>query len=532
MIERKEKRETPQSLHRTGSTITPTRAVSQLRESQRPVQRWLALVILLICVTLGMLTSLLFLASRHEPTKMMEILRLLLAHVSVHGLMIGGSVIVAIGIIIVAAFIGLALSIVNALVRPKRNDHFIPLTPFALDLPAEEVTFSPQHGDYLVRGIYIARQDATTTVLVSPGYRRTFLDVLGMCKHLWTAGHNVLAFEYYGHGAVVGVPITLGHREVNDFLGAVSYARQRAPLARIGAFGYSMGGAVTIMGSVQTPEVLAVVADSAFASHWSAVEMAVRQTFRLPQNTFMVAMNVLHRVTDSVLVWRAGYHFHQVEPWQDIARLAPRPILLIHGLGDTVVHPDDSVRLYEAAGAPKALWHLPGTEHIKGYFTDGVTYTARVLNFFDRYLKQPLLTAQESTLDQEQATIQAEQEYLDTSLSEIECPPLTEPLTEPSLSAIPEVDRDTEDLSFGRQAAIEQNLMQILSHILVLPPGQVQRTGDFFEYGGDSESLDALLSALEQQWHIGIEANDIFDHPVVLHLATVIAHRQRQEVFV
>jgi RND superfamily putative drug exporter len=183
-----------------------------------------------------------------------------------------------------------------------------------------------------------------------------------------------------------------------------------------------MGGAVTIMGSVQTPEVLAVVADSAFASHWSAIEMAVRQTLHLPPNTFTRVMKVLRWITDIVLAWRAGYHFHQVEPYREIARLAPRPVMLIHGLDDTVVHPDDSVRLYEAAGRPKALWHLPDTEHIKGYFSDSLKYTTRVIGFFDRYLKQSVLAVQESDADQEEVAteILIEQERGAVSPSEVE----------------------------------------------------------------------------------------------------------------
>lgn len=397
-----------------------SKVAMQHSSSRITTRRVLALALLLVCVTLAMLTSLLFMASRRDPSQMMEkpaqvmgMVRTLPEHVSSHNLMLGGSIVALLLIAIAIAFIGLALYIVNTLIRPQRHEYFIPITPSVLDLPAEEVNFSPLHGDHLVRGIYIASPDATTTVIISPGYRRGLTDVLGMCKHLWTAGHNVLAFEYYGHGSVVGVPVTLGYREVNDFLGAVAYARQRAPEARIGALGYSMGGAVSIMGSAQTPEVLAVVADSAFASHWSAIEMAVRQTLHLPANTFRRAMKVLRWITDKVLAARAGYHFHQVEPWREIARLAPRPVLLIHGLSDTVIHPDDSVQLYQAAGRPKALWHLPDTEHIKGYFSDSVKYTTRVIAFFERYLKQSVLALQESDADQDEVVAEslAAQEY-------------------------------------------------------------------------------------------------------------------------
>lgn len=72
-------------------------------------------------------------------------------------------------------------------------------------------------------------------------------DVLGICAHLWKAGHNVLVFEYYGHGMPVGIAVTLGYCEVNDFLGAAADAKARVPQTSLGVLGYSMGAAVAIM---------------------------------------------------------------------------------------------------------------------------------------------------------------------------------------------------------------------------------------------------------------------------------------------
>jgi len=86
----------------------------------------------------------------------------------------------------------------------------------------------------------------------------------------------------------------------------------------------------------------------------------------------------------------------------------------------------------------------------------------------------------------------------------------------------------SEGRSLTQQAVVEQTLMQMVARILEIPPEQVRSTGDFFEYGGDSRSLDTLLSAIARQWHISISANDVFDHSVLCHLATMILHRQQQ----
>ncbi len=283
---------------------------------------------------------------------------------------------------VVSVLLAVAAYIVEKLTRPKHIENFADLytfTPFELNLPAEEVTFPPLQGDHRVSGWYIPHAEATATVLVCPGYRGRRSDVLGMSGQLWKAGYNVLAFEYYGHGTVVGKPVTLGYREMNDFLGAVAYAKQRSPEARLGAVGYSMGASIAIMAAARTPEIEALVADSGFATHKSAIEYAVRRTIHVPFALF-------DWFTDFLLWLRAGYHFNQVEPLRDIGRIAPRPVLIIHGLKDTMVNPEDAKLLYAAAHEPKELWLEPDADHCGIYFENRIVYVERVISFLDRYL--------------------------------------------------------------------------------------------------------------------------------------------------
>jgi fermentation-respiration switch protein FrsA (DUF1100 family) len=297
------------------------------------------------------------------------------------------------GVGVLAAVAGVGAYIVDVLTRPKRLDTFSLYTfsPFELGVPAEDVEFPSLGGTHSVNGWYIAHPEAKTTLIICPGYRGTKTDVLGLSALLWRAGHNVLVFEYYGHGTVVGTPVTLGYREINDFLGAVEYAKQRAPETRLGAVGYSMGAAVSIMATARTPEIEALVADSAFATHRRVVEYAVWRTLHLPFLLF-------DWVTDLLLLWRAGYRLNQVEPLRDIGRIAPRPVLLIHGAKDTIVNPADAPLLYKAAGEPKELWIVEDAEHCGAYFVGRERYMRKVINFFDTYLvQQPPVQKQATT---------------------------------------------------------------------------------------------------------------------------------------
>jgi fermentation-respiration switch protein FrsA (DUF1100 family) len=277
-----------------------------------------------------------------------------------------------------------AIYVVETLVRPtKKRGIFENYTfsPFELELPAENVTFAPLRGDHKVSAWFVSYPDATTTIIVCPGYRTRKSDMLGIGTKLWHAGHNILIFEYYGHGTDVGTPVTLGYREINDFLGAVAYAKERAPQTRLGVLAYSMGASTAIMGCAQSTDIEALVLDSPFASHWGVVAYNVHRVFPLPAAPFVW-------LADQLMWWRAKYHFHQVEPLRDISKISPRPILLIQGGKDSIVDPFDASLLLKAAGEPKELWFIPEVDHCGAYFADRYAYAKKVTDFFDLYLKQ------------------------------------------------------------------------------------------------------------------------------------------------
>lgn len=283
----------------------------------------------------------------------------------------------------VALLCGVPIYVVEVLIRPKKIPRFgdRTYTPFEMELPGEAVRFPSRMGDHHVSGWFIPYPNATTAILVCPGYRTGKEDTLGLCHFLWKAGHTVLVFDYYGHGSETGTPVTLGYREMQDFLGAMDYLKARVPNTPIGVMAYSMGAAIAIMCSKYTPEIEAFVVDSSFATHAGVVDYNVRRALRIPSAPFIW-------LADRLLSWRAGYRFRQVEPLRDIAHISTRPLLIIHGGRDTIVDPHDAFRLYAAASGPKELWIVPEADHCGAYFADRSLYVRKVVAFFKEHLKQ------------------------------------------------------------------------------------------------------------------------------------------------
>ena len=283
------------------------------------------------------------------------------------------------------ATLATAYYITRALTLPQPqlpNDEFT-FTPFEFDMPFEEVQFADANNTHMVRGWWVPRAGSQRVIIACSGYRRNRSDMLGIGKRLWHAGNSLLLIDFHGHGNHHGSSVTLAYREVSDFLGAVDYVAERAPAATIGAHGFSMGAAIAIMGAARDQRVRAVVADSPFASHRDIVAIAFKHAFpfghTLPDEPIL-------SLADYMLQWRAGYRFKQVEPVREVSLLAPRPLLLIHGMNDDTVPYQHSEQLYAAAGEPKELWLVPNIAHCGAYFDDRERYCRRVTDFFDRTL--------------------------------------------------------------------------------------------------------------------------------------------------
>jgi fermentation-respiration switch protein FrsA (DUF1100 family) len=135
-----------------------------------------------------------------------------------------------------------------------------------------------------------------------------------------------------------------------------------------------MGAAIAILMAAEDETIGGVVADSPFATI-NDVLVHAHGRYRLP-----VAVTVA--LTDLFTRIRYGYSFDAVRPIDAVGKIAPRPLLLIHGSGDRLIPVEHSYRLQAAAGANSHLWVVDGVAHCGAYFADRAEYVRRVGSFF------------------------------------------------------------------------------------------------------------------------------------------------------
>jgi fermentation-respiration switch protein FrsA (DUF1100 family) len=281
----------------------------------------------------------------------------------------------AIGTLVLA---GLGLYGALQLTRPPRCDFEDTAERWGLPQP-EPVWMSAADGVPLA-GWLLEHKDAVASVVVCHGHGANKLTSLWAAAYLYPR-FNVLLFDVRGHGESGGDRTSVGYFERLDIGGAVGWLAARLPDLPIGVLGISMGGAAAILAAAEFPQIAAVVADSPFARLRSPVREAICARGYPRQLSPLLAWSVC-TVAAQLGSLRGAWH----DPIDVVQRIAPRPLLLIHGEADDLIPVDNAYALYRRAGQPCELWIVPEVGHARVAEIEPVAYGSRVLGFFERWL--------------------------------------------------------------------------------------------------------------------------------------------------
>ncbi|WP_437034462.1 alpha/beta hydrolase [Streptomyces sp. enrichment culture] len=199
----------------------------------------------------------------------------------------------------------------------------------------------------------------------------------------------VVTFSFRGHGASGGRS-TVGDREVLDLAAAVSWARELGH-ARVATVGFSMGGSVVLRHAALSRDAGAD-ADMGAGAGAGADEGAGADavvSVSAPARWFYrgtAPMRRLHWLVtrpSGRLVGRYGLrtriHHRQwdpvpLSPVEAVPRIAPTPLLIVHGDSDGYFPLDHPRMLAAAAGEHGELWVEPGMGHAENAAPEGLLH--------------------------------------------------------------------------------------------------------------------------------------------------------------
>ena len=245
-------------------------------------------------------------------------------------------------------------------------------TPKDLGLEYESITFITEDGVSL-SGWFIPNENTEAkTIVLLHGYPADKGNILPAFAFL-NERFNLFLFDFRYFGESQGAYSTGGARETEDLAAAVRSLKLRG-IDEVGAWGFSMGGAVALMTAPQVPEIKAIVSEASYAR----MDLMTRELYRIPVLSYPLAE--LTRLWGRLFI---GIDLRKIAPEESVRNLQI-PVLVIHSTNDNVIPFGHALLLKDALkDNPRAeFWLQEGLVH--GQF--GKTYQARIEEFFQKNL--------------------------------------------------------------------------------------------------------------------------------------------------
>ncbi len=226
-----------------------------------------------------------------------------------------------------------------------------------LDADREDIRFLTADGVQLFAWFFKSRkQEIKGTVVQFHGNAENMTSHFASLFWMVQEGYHLFTFDYRGYGLSKSQPSQEGLYK--DALAAIRYVldHKNLPLQserKIILWGQSLGGAVLMRAfpdllAKDREQIQAVVIESSF------------------HNYCELARNFLSRSWLTYLFQpiATGFISNQYSPENQIAQIAPTPLLVIHGDADRVVPLSFGQKIYELGREPKKIWVIPGGGHI------------------------------------------------------------------------------------------------------------------------------------------------------------------------
>ncbi len=263
-----------------------------------------------------------------------------------------------------AVLISLGLSMVMASImtfRPKVKSADDPMT--LIGVPFQSVQFYSDDGVRLAGWWIPAQQFSDRTVLVCHGLGANKSNQFSLALPFLADGCNVLIFDFRAHGESGGQLSSFGDLERRDVLAAARWLGENRPAEsrHLHGVGASMGAAALIAAAADaSPAAQAFESIAVYGTYDNLGELTgdiAHQRFIWP-----IDQLVIHLALPLASV-HAGTDLAAFSPVTLVDRIAPRPVLFIHGTSDLVIPFGRGEKLFNAASQPKYREWIEGGDH-------------------------------------------------------------------------------------------------------------------------------------------------------------------------
>jgi len=273
-------------------------------------------------------------------------------------------------------FLIFILLISHRMTKPKRN--IGDWNPSDFRHEYSEVSFETEDGIDL-KGWWIDKKSDKTLICLHGYTASRWYEVYmkPLSKVLKNKGYNILYFDLRAHGKSGGNRTYFGFKEDLDLKASLDWLKKNheESCKKIGLIGYSMGGIVAIKALVSDRRVDCAVADSPPIYIDPTSARSLKYFTGIPP-AFYHFVKPFVRLLFGIKTFDMYRYMDRVE----------RPLLLIAGKNDPIVHLSEVRKFYEGSKDCVELWSTEG-EHVRTIQIDLKTYEKKIISFFEKHLQ-------------------------------------------------------------------------------------------------------------------------------------------------
>jgi pimeloyl-ACP methyl ester carboxylesterase len=179
---------------------------------------------------------------------------------------------------------------------------------------------------------------------------------------MFSKEYDVISFDFRGHGKSEG-KYTWTFKEEEDLRAIILYAKEKG-YKKIGVIGFSLGAAVTLIEASKNSAIDSIIAVS---TPYDFRKM----DFHFWEKEMLNDLKLNLGFKGKGKGIRPGNLFlKKTRPIDVINKLAPKPVLFIHGEKDWLIKPYHSQKLFEMTKEPKKIYIVKEAGHAEKIFDD------------------------------------------------------------------------------------------------------------------------------------------------------------------
>lgn len=238
----------------------------------------------------------------------------------------------------------------SLLTRPTNADVVTPA------YPARPVTIGSTSNVQLAGTYWPAPQSGAPAILMLHGNGSNRGSMSETAAWLNTRGYAILVIDFRGHGQSTVAGKSFGLTEADDARAALAWLQSANPGARLGAIGYSLGGAASLLGRQGPLPVDALVLQGVYPDIRHAIYN------RLASRLGKWPAAAIEPLLSYQSVPRFGVWPSSISPIRALAQVH-EPVMIVGGGDDRNTPPSETRAMYEVVKKHGELHILAGVSH-------------------------------------------------------------------------------------------------------------------------------------------------------------------------